>query len=138
MNSTEVQNPRCKLDDNHMCLVLFLPVQSLLTCFRSFPLRTLSLITLPQTLKLFYVSLHSQAPQKQYIVHCMHYGITLWAYLSEPLKKDIHKRLSSTEKPQYNTTCSSHLITHYRYIRVTEKYTETLHMKKIGDLVAVR
>jgi len=43
MNSTEVQNPRHKLDDEclcfmfiRMCLVLFLPVQSLLTCFRSF------------------------------------------------------------------------------------------------------
>ena len=58
-------------------------------------------LTLPQTLRLFYVSLHSQAPQQQYIVHCMHYGITLWAYLSEPLVKDSHKRLSSTEKPQY-------------------------------------
>ena len=31
----------------------------------------------------------------------MHYSITLWAYLSEPLVKDSHKRLSSTEKPQY-------------------------------------
>ena len=31
----------------------------------------------------------------------MHYGITLWVYLSEPLVKDSHKRLSSTEKPQY-------------------------------------
>jgi len=36
-----------------------------------------------------------------YIVHCMHYGTTLWAYLSEPLIKDSHKRLSLTEKPQY-------------------------------------
>ena len=25
-------------------------------------------------------------------LHCMHYGITLWAYLSEPLVKDSHKR----------------------------------------------
>ena len=36
------------------------------------------------------------------LLHCMHYGITLWAYLSEPLVKDSHKRLSSTEKPQYH------------------------------------
>jgi len=35
------------------------------------------------------------------------------------------------------TACSSHLITHYRYVRVTEKYTETLHVKKMADLVAV-
>ena len=52
-------------------------------------MRTLSLITLPQTLvRLFYVSLRSQALQQQYTVLCMHYGITLWAYLSEPLVKE--------------------------------------------------
>ena len=33
--------------------------------------------------------------------------------------------------------CSSHLITHYRYVRVMEKYMETLHVKKMADLVAV-
>ena len=26
---------------------------------------------------------------------------------------------------------------HYRYVRVMERYTETLHMKKMADLVAV-
>ena len=62
--------------------------------------------------------------------HCMHYGNTLWAYLSEPLIKDSHQRLSSTEKP-------SHVVTHYHYVRVTERYTETLHMKKMADLVVV-
>ena len=64
----------------------------------------------------------------------MHYGITLWAYLSEPLVKDSRKR--STE----NTTiprAPSHVITHYRYVRVTERYTETLHVKKMADLVTV-
>ena len=39
MNSTEVQNPRRKLDDVFMLIIcvwiLFLPVQSLPTCFRS-------------------------------------------------------------------------------------------------------
>ena len=52
-------------------------------------------------------------------LRCMHYGITLWAYLSEPLVKDSHKRLtglSSTEKPQYR-----YVITHYRYVCVTER-----------------
>jgi len=47
MNSTEVQNRRRTLDDKclcfsyayHMCLVLFLSVQSLLMCFRSFHTR---------------------------------------------------------------------------------------------------
>ena len=32
-------------------------------------------------------------------LQCMHYGITLCAYLSEPLVKDSHKSLSTTEKP---------------------------------------
>ena len=31
----------------------------------------------------------------------------------------------------------SHMITHYRYVRVTERYTETLHVNKMADLVAV-
>ena len=66
-------------------------------------------------------------------LRCMHYGITLWAYLSEPLVKDSHKCLSLTEIPR----APSHVITHYRYIRVTERYTETLHVKKMADLVAV-
>ena len=57
-------------------------------------LTLLTLITLPQTVRLFYVSLHSQAPQQQYTVHYLHYGITLWAYftyLSEPLVKATSK-----------------------------------------------
>ena len=60
----------------------------------------------------------------------MHYGNTLWAYLSEPLVKDSHQRLSLTEKP-------IHVITHYRYVRVMERYTETLHMNKMAYLVVV-
>ena len=129
------------------------------------------LITLPQTVRRFYVSLRSQAPQQQYTVlsflrckgmatftnwplhvhhgitlwaylsqthrpialHCMHYGITLWAYLSEPLIKDSHKRSTENTIPR----APSHVITHYRYVRVTERYTETLHVKKMADLVAV-
>ena len=54
--------------------------------------------------RLFDVSLRSQAPQQQYTVHCTHYGITLWAYLSELLVKDSHKRVSSTEKPHSQVT----------------------------------
>ena len=62
----------------------------------------------------------------------------LWAYLSEPLVKDTvrldsHKRPSSTEKPR----APSHVITHYRYVCVTERHTETLHVKKMADLVAI-
>jgi len=66
----------------------------------------------------------------------MHYGITLWAYLSEPLVKELQTS-KFDGKATINTTCSSHLITHYRYVRVTEKYMEILHVKKMADLVAV-
>ena len=59
----------------------------------------------------------------------MHYGITLWAYLSEPLVKDEFDR--KTTIPH----ALSYVITHYRYIRVTERYTEILHMKKMADLL---
>ena len=49
------------------------------------------------------------------------YGITLWAYLPEPLVKDSHKHLSSTEKT--TIPCApSHVITHYHYIRVKLQY----------------
>ena len=120
----EQQNPRHKLDDKclcyHTCSVLILPVQSLLTCFRSITRFSLLkfVITLPQTVRLFYVSLRSQAPQQQYTIHCMHYGITLRAYLSE----------LRSQKTVTNVT--SYLITYYRYIHITERYTETLHVKK--------
>ena len=36
-----------------------------------------------------------------------------------------------------HSACSSHLVTHYQYVRVTERYTETLHMKKMAYLVMV-
>ena len=63
-------------------------------------------------------------------------GITLWAYLSVHLVQDSHKRLSSTEKTTI-PRAPSHVITHYHYVCVTERYTETLYMKKMADLVAV-
>ena len=65
-----------------------------------------------------------------------HYGITLWAYLSEPLVKDNHKCLSLMDKTTI-PRAPSYVITHYRYVHVTERYTETLHVKKMADLVAV-
>ena len=94
---------------------------------------SLSSLTLPQTVRLFNVSLRSQAPQQKYTVlsfdakawsrsqtdfSMVHYGITLWAYLSEPLVKDSHKRLSSTEKPR----APSYVMTRYRYVHVTERF----------------
>ena len=80
MNSTKVQNPCRKLDK---CLCLSYVFGSVLACARS----------AHRFQKL------AQAPQQQYIVHCMHYGITLWAYLSEPLVKDNYICLRSTEIP---------------------------------------
>ena len=58
----------------HMYPVLFLPVYSLFKCFRSSLIcfadfvSVSSLITVPQTVTLFYISLRSQAPQRQYTV----------------------------------------------------------------------
>ena len=74
INSTEVQNPWHNLDGKYLCLPhvfgSVLTCANLLMCLRSSLTRSvdLSLITFPQTLRLFYVSLHSQAPQQQYIV----------------------------------------------------------------------
>ena len=85
-NSTEVQNPWCKLDDKCLCLSYvcscLCKVCSCVSEALLLALWTLSLITFPQTVRLFYISLHSQAPQQQYTIYCMHYSITLWAYLS--------------------------------------------------------
>ena len=93
----------------------------------------LQLITLPQTERLFYILLRSQAPQQQYTVHCMHYSIILWAHLSEPLVKE--SQMSKFDGKNHNTACSSYLITHYHYVRVMDRYTETLHMKKMASVV---
>ena len=65
----------------------------------------------------------------------MHYGITLWPYFSVALVKYSDKLLSLTEE---TIPCApSHVITHYRFVCVTERYTETLHVKKMADLVTV-
>ena len=72
MNSTEVQNPRLKLGDKCLCLSYVfgsvLACQSLLTCFRSFltHFADFSLITLPQTLRLFYTNVLSSTEKPQY------------------------------------------------------------------------
>ena len=63
-------------------------------------------------------------------LHCMHYGITLWAYLSEPYVKDSLKSLSTTKN--HNTACSKLLIGHHSYVRVTEKYTALPEMRGHG------
>ena len=55
------------------------------------------------------------------VLHCGHtflrridliYGITLWPYLSEPLVKDSHKRLSSTKKKNTMLRAPTHVVTH--------------------------
>ena len=77
-----------------------------------------SLITVPQTVRLFYFHCVLRLPNSSTpcfpFLRCegmatvtnwplhMHYGITLWAYFSEPLVKDSHKCLSSTEEPQHH------------------------------------
>ena len=112
MNSTGVQNPRRKLDGK--CLCLSYVFSSVLACAKSahvFQKLSDSLCGLC----LSFLTNNSSSDTKtflrfivfsgfptaiSYIVHCMHHGITQWAYLSEPLIKDSHKRLSSTEKQQ--------------------------------------
>ena len=146
MNSTNVQNPRHKLGvfssviasakSDHM-------FQKLSNSLCWLCLSLWSLITLPQTVRLFYLfncilRLVHRAflffdvkvwPQSQTdlftcttVLHCGHtllrcidliYSIALWAYLSAPLVKDIHKCLSSTEKPQYHVL--QHLPLHTCY-----------------------
>ena len=158
-----------------MCLVLFLPVQSLITCFRSsltrfadFCRSLLSLITrsssdskaslrfiafsgFPTAVHRAFLCFDAKAwPQSQTdlftcttVLHCGHtflrrirrsnlryctVDIPFWTSC-----KRSHKRLhaSSTEKPRYHVLqlTWSHI---YRYVCVTERYTKTLHMKKMG------
>ena len=75
----------------HMCLILFLPVQSLfmhvfqkLSYLQCGLFLSLSSLTLPQTVRLFNISLRSQALQQQYTVpsfsstqrHCHSHKLT--------------------------------------------------------------
>ena len=64
-------------------------------------------------------------------------SITLWAHLSEALIKTV-TNMQVWRKNNTVLPLPSHVITHYRYVCVTERYTymETLHMKKTADLVA--
>ena len=123
-----------------ICLVLFLPVQSLLTCFRSFltHFADFSLTTLPQTFKAFlhFIAFSGSPTAVHRPLHALRYYCKLWAYLSEPVVKDSHKCLSLMEKPQYHVLKSlDHTLPLCTYYR--ENYKETLHVKKMADLVAV-
>ena len=140
----------------HMCLALFLPVQlCLLMCFRSYLshlicgvcLSLSSLITLPQTVRLFlgfivfsgsptaphcaFLFFDAKAwPQSQTARAPWYYtlGIPFWTSC-----KDSHKRLKFDGKTTV-LCASTHVITH---LHVTERYTDMLHMKKMADLVTV-
>ena len=71
MNSTEVQNPRRKLDVFGSVLACAKSAHVFLKLSYSLCglcLSLSSLITLPQTVRLLYVSLCSQAPKQQYTV----------------------------------------------------------------------
>ena len=121
-----------------MCSVLFLPVRSLITCFRSSLTCFANCVSLfchynsSLDVRLFYVSLRSQAPNSSTpcfpFLQCegmatvtnwrlhMHYGITLWEYLSQMHRPNLwyctvgipfwtsHKRQSQTSKFNGKTT----------------------------------
>ena len=78
-------------------------MQSLLMCFRRFLTRFADFVSNNSSsdTKVFlrFIVFSGSSTVVSYIVHCMHYGTTLWAYLSELLIKDSHKRLSPMEKP---------------------------------------
>ena len=142
MNSTELQNPRRKLDDK--CLSLSYVCVRFCSCLCKvcprvseavlLTLQTLSLLTLPQSVRLSFIAFSGSPTSVHCPLHALWYytvGIHFWT---------AHKRESQTSKlneKKHTTTCSSHLITHYRYVHVTERYTETLQVKKMADLVAV-
>ena len=163
MNSTEVQNPQRKLDMFCSCLCKTCYVFQKL----SLALRTLSLSFVtnnssldskaflcfiafsgsPTVVHHAFLFFNAKAWQQSQtdlftyttVSHCGHtfHGIRYTVGIpSEPLVKDSHKHLSSTEKPQYGVfqLMWSHI---YCYVCVTERYTETLHIKKMADLVTV-
>ena len=118
-NSTEVQNPQRKLDDKYLCLSYVFG--SVLACI----CKVCSRVSEALLLALLIVSNNSSSDSKAFLrfiafsgsptaVH-RPYSITLWAYLSELLVKDSHKRLSLTEKQQHrvlkslNHTISLHM-----------------------------
>ena len=103
------RNPRRKLDKSYAhhtckCLVPFMPVQSLLTCFRSFLTHFADFVSksLPQTLRLFlrFIVFSGSPTAVHCPLHALRYytvGIPFWT-----ARKDSHKRLSLTEKLQYH------------------------------------
>ena len=103
-----MQNPRRKLDDKCFMFIICVRFCSCLceVCSHVSEVLLLALGTSSLTkssdskLRAFLRFIaFSGSPTAVHTVYRMHYGITLWAYLSEPLS---HKCLVSlTEKPQY-------------------------------------
>ena len=133
----------------HMCsLFLFLPVQSLLVYFRSSLTR---FSTFHCVLRLSNSSLSLACETIPTAVHCafLFFDAKAWPQSQTDLFKctmvgipfcSSCKRQPQTSKfdgKDHNTTSPSHMITHYRYVRVTERYMKTLHVKKMADLVVV-
>ena len=127
MNSTEVQNPRRKLYDKCLCLShVFGSVLACncKVCSRVSEALLLALLSLSLTnnyssdSKVFLrCNAFSGSPTAVHCpLRCYAVGIPFWNTHRS------HKRLSSMEKTQCRV-----LITHIHYVRVTERYTETLH-----------
>ena len=116
--NTKVQNFRCKLDKCLCLSCVWVLACMCKVCSRvseSFllTLQTLSLAnnSFSDTKAFLLLPVHSQAPQQQYIVHFMHYSITLWAYLSEPLIKTVTNVYVRWKN--HNTAWSSHITVTY-------------------------
>ena len=124
MNSTEVQNPQRKLHDK--CLCLSYVFGSVLACAHVSEALLLALRTLSLTN-------NSSSGSKAFLCFI--------AFSGSPtaVHHPLHAQ-SQTSKFDGKTTiwyATSHMITHCHYVRVSERYTETLHMKKMDDLVTV-
>ena len=115
MKSTEVQNPRCRLGGKCICL-------SVHCAFLFFGAKAWPRHKLTFSLAVWYYTV----------------GIpftTRWAYYSFWTSC---KRQSQTPKLNGKTTilrAPNHVVIHYHYVYVMEKYTETLHVKKMTALV---
>ena len=120
----------------HMCSVLFLPVQSLLTCFRSSLTHFVDFVSNNSSSDtkafLHFIAFSGSPAAVNRPLHALLYytvGIPFWTTKSQTYKLYGKK---------HNTMCSSHLITHYCYVHVMERYKEILHIKKKADLVTVK
>ena len=132
MNITEVQYPRRKLDDK--CLCLSYAFGSVFACEKSAHMFQKLSYSLAD-----FVSNNSSSDTKAFqcftvfsgsptaVHHPLH--ALLYYTVGIPSVEDSHKHLLKLD--------GKATITHYHYVRVTKIYTETLHVKKMADLVAV-